>query len=90
METEIMSLNQLNNTLGQNVNAGNYLGDWNQCLPLAQTYYHYYPQTCLHWNEPNKFEQAFKIINKLIERKLLEIKTVKQFIETLGDIQSVL
>jgi len=89
--SELMNMNALNTNLNQEYSSSNsLLGDWTSCQPLVNTFYHYWPQTCWHMNEPNKFEQAFKILQKLIDKKMIEIKTVKQFIETLGDIQSVL
>lgn len=87
---ETMSLEALNMSLNQPYGSNSLLGEWTTCAPLLNTFYHHYPQTYWHWNEPNKFEQAFKILQKLIDKKMIEVDTVKKFIETLGEIQSVL
>lgn len=44
---------------------------------------------CYNYSD-NKFEQAFKILRKLIDRKMIKVETVKDFIETLGEIQQLL
>lgn len=89
MEQSLLSVEAVNTSLGEPITTSNCLGNWTNIQPLVQACYHYWPQTYYHY-EPNKFEQAFKILQKLIDKKMVEVKTVKQFIETLGDIQSVL
>lgn len=64
------------------------LNDWYQ--PLCNTVYHYYPSYQQFWNQPSKIEQAFKVVQKLIAKDLLELKTVKQFIEAVSEIAECL
>ena len=91
METNLLSKESLNTALNMDYKtSNNAIGDvWEYYKPLYQSYYHYWPNHCFHYSE-NKFEQAFKILQKLIDKKLVKMDTVKHFIETLGDIQSVL
>ena len=57
--------------------------------PIVETYYPMAYYT--YWVEqPNKIEQSFKIVGKLIELKLIKINTVKQFIETVNEIAVII
>ena len=52
---------------------------------------HYYP-SYVYWTQPDKskLEQSFKIVQKLIEKKLVKVDKVKEFIELVNDIVEVL
>lgn len=55
------------------------------------TYHYYYPTYYPYVvKEDNKFEQAFKIVQKLMEKKLVDPKKVKDFIELVNEIVDVL
>ena len=81
MTNELISLNS---SIPQNC----YVGDpYPYYQPIIERYYTSYPiyQT---WVSPekSKVEQAFRIVQKLVENKVLELKTVKQFIECVNDV----
>lgn len=72
---------------------GTYIGDniwWQNPVTYYPLVYQYYPQSVVYWENPNKTEKAFKIIEKLIEKKLIKVKTVKEFIELVNEISAVL
>lgn len=50
----------------------------------------YYPLYLSNWNEKNKTEQAFKIVQKLIEKGRIKISIVKDFIEVVNEIVETL
>lgn len=82
------------NPIGQFDNkVGNtYIGDpWynpNIYTPIVERYY---PVYYGFWNnEKNKTEQAFKIVQKLIDKGKLKVDTVKDFIEAVNEIVEVL
>lgn len=50
--------------------------------------HHWYPT--YHVVEKNQVEQAFKIIGKLIEKKIVKDLTVKQFIELVNEISTII
>lgn len=50
----------------------------------------YYPLYLSNWNEKNKTEQAFKIVQKLIEKGRIKISIVKEFIEIVNEIVETL
>ena len=58
-------------------------------VPIVE---HYYPVYQQYWLSPDKskLEQSFKIVQKLIEKKLVKIDKVKEFIELVNDIVEVL
>lgn len=43
-----------------------------------------------HQSQPNKIEQAFKICQKLLEKNLVKIENVKEFIELVNTISQTL
>lgn len=51
-------------------------------------YYHSYP--IYQVPEKSKIEQAFKIMQKLMEKKIVEKVSLKNFIETVNEIAGVL
>lgn len=55
------------------------------------THYHYYTTylPSMHISEKSKVEQAFKIVSKLLEKKIIKTLTVKQFIELTNDISEI-
>ena len=55
--------------------------------PLVQTYY---PNYTWGWSTPSKIEQSFKIVQKLLEKKVIkEPKTIKDFIKLVNVISEV-
>lgn len=76
-------------------NANNYLQMTNPNLGIDVIDYgywheHWYPSYPTYYptyiTYSNKFEQAFKIVSKLFEKKIIEKLTVKQFIELVNEI----
>ena len=60
---------------------------------ICETYYHYWPQwyPTYHICEKSKIEQAFKIIGKLLENKIIEKDlTVKEFMKIVNDIAEII
>ncbi len=71
--------------------AGNFTTGYYHYYPnFQEVVHHYYPTYIGTWEQKSKIEQAFKIVQKLQEKKLLTLKTVKDFIETVNDISEVL
>lgn len=63
-------------------------GVWNTCWhDWGWTYpsYHYHYET-----KPNSFELSFKIVSKLLEKKIIQKMTLKQFIETIGEVAKLI
>jgi len=59
--------------------------------PYRETVRQYYPVYYPMWETKNSsLEQAFKILQVLIEKKLIKITTVKQFIETVNEISGII
>lgn len=51
----------------------------------------YYPYYQTYWYErPDKTSQAFRIVKALMERKLINLLTVKQFVDLVDEIVKVL
>lgn len=68
-------------------------GDTYLNLPDYWGYHTYYYPTwfpSLQISEKSKIEQSFKIIQKLMEKKIIEELTVKKFIELVNEIASIL
>ena len=55
--------------------------DWGWTYPS----YHYHYDT-----KPNSFELSFKIVSKLLEKKIIQKMTLKQFIETIGEVAKLI
>lgn len=95
---------QLNGAEAVSYNAGNltagdyplgYAGDnlnMNNAV-FYDNYYHYYPTwyPTYHICEKSKVEQAFKILGKLLEQKIIERElTVKEFMKMVNDIAEII
>jgi len=65
-------------------------GLWDYNYPVS--YYNYYPSPCFHYSDSSKnsFEQAFKVIQKLMNKNLLKLNTIKQFMDAVSEIAAVL
>ena len=50
-------------------------------------HYHYYPIVSC---EKSKIEQSFKIVSKLLEKKIIKELTIGKFIELVNDISNIL
>ncbi len=61
---------------------------WNYYYPVVEKYYVPIYKTFI--DEPNKVETAFKIAQKLEEKKMVTIKTVKDFIDLVNEIVKIL
>jgi len=54
------------------------------CYPYVERWY---PVYYTYWTrEPSKVEQAFKIVQKLMEKKIIKRLTLKKFIELVNEI----
>jgi len=58
---------------------------WYPYAPYWERYYPVYYNTLVQ-TTPNKLETAYKIARTLHEKKLVEVRTVKQFIELINAI----
>lgn len=78
-------------SLTYNTEVGN-LGyyDTNQCwIPWVWTTPTHYVYTNIT-TVPNKFELAFKIVSKLLEKKIIDNISVKKFIELINEIVGII
>ena len=73
-------------TFGNNAIAGDFYNNY------WQPYYpNWYPSYSTYIYTPSKIEQAFKIVGKLIETKVITKNlTVKEFMKTVSDIAEVI
>ena len=84
MDSNVVTLNtDLREFQATNAN----LTDWYQ--PFTNAVYQYYPSWGC-WREPSKIEQSFKIVGKLMEKKLISLKTVDDFVKTVNEIAQLL
>lgn len=61
---------------------------WNTCW---QGWDWRYPSYHYHYDtKPNSFELSFKIVSKLLEKKIIQKMTLKQFIETIGEVAKLI
>ena len=70
--------------------SGNAIGisDWNSCW---HDWGWIYPSYQYHYDiKPNSFELSFKIVSKLLEKKIIQKMTLKQFIETIGEVAKLI
>lgn len=80
-----------------------YAGDYNQNNAVSSPWYYpnyYYPIIERHYIETpmwtymkedkSKIEQAFKICKKLIEKKIIKVDKVKDFLDVVDEIVSIL
>ena len=58
--------------------------------PLYEEHYHSYYPSVSYVTEKSKVEQAFKILGKLLEKKIVKVITIGQFIELVNEIASIL
>lgn len=82
-DNQLMALS-MNDTLDASfITAHNGWYDWN----------HWYPQTTSYpvyiHDQKNSFEVAFKVVSKLLEKKIIEKLTLKQFIETVNEVSKI-
>lgn len=57
-------------------------------VPIIQEYY---PRCILLWDSPiNKENKAFKIVQKLMDMEIIQVRTVKQFIEAVNAVAEVI
>ena len=82
--TELVSFNNGTSQIND-FPINNYYDSWHlPCWPV------YYP-TYTYVNEKSKIEQAFKIVSKLLEQKII-IKelTIKEFVKLVNDVAEVI
>jgi len=95
MNTEAVQMNAMVSYDNGQLSAFNNTGDYNQlgtCIaPWGwDNYYHYY-----HYHYPSvvyeksKMEIAFKIVARLLEKKLVKAMSVKQFIELTNEVSEI-
>ena len=82
------------NTQMLNLNSPLELGLYsNACLesiqPMLNTVYYHYPSWSWQ-NQPSKIEQSFKIVGKLIQKKIIKLETVNDFVETVNEVAELL
>ena len=58
---------------------------WHEFQPYYPAIKEYYP-IYLGWQNENKTEKAFKIVNILIKQKIIKLNKVKDFVELVNDI----
>lgn len=49
----------------------------------------YYPTVVYSRETKNSFETAFKVVNKLMEKKIIKDITLKQFIELVSEVEKL-
>jgi len=65
-------------------NTGTTYTGYSWCYPYVERWY---PAYYIYWTkEPSKIEQAFKIVQKLLEKKIIKHLTLKKFIELVNEI----
>lgn len=91
-EMSLMAKNELSNFTNQplvNVGLSN-LASYEYCYPMLNAFHHYYPTTTCWHVEKNSFEQAFKVIQKLMDKKLIKLDTVKDFMSAISEVAGCL
>jgi len=84
-----MSVN-LNTNLPQNWHVGDVWPSYQEWYhPIVKEYYVNYP-VWTYIKDQSKTEQAFKIAQKLQEKKLINLKTVKDFIDFVNELIEIL
>lgn len=58
---------------------------WHEIEPYYPYIKEYYP-IYLGWQNENKTEKAFKIVNILLKQKIIKLNKVKDFVELVNDI----
>jgi len=86
---------KLNNAMisftGGGLNCTESIGDTTTDINTAwfyQSYPYYYPMC--YEQKKSTIEQAFKIVSKLMEKKIIEKMSLKQFIETVNSVAEIL
>ena len=86
-----MDYQELVNQSLTTANINGYLGGVSQ-QSLANACAVYWPNyswpTCV--TASTKFEQAFKIVNKLMDKKLIKLATIGDFVKTINEIAEIL
>lgn len=82
-----------NNSLAVGSPTGDFTHYWNDYPDYWHDHYHYYPIYFpqYHLCEKSKVEQAFRIVTKLFENKIIEKEiTSKELIKLINDIAEVI
>ena len=88
METLTNTADNITGTSTNYLNS-NWVGDF-QITPYTPLITTYYPDYTCYWNSPSKIETSFKIVQKLMEKKVIkEPKTIKNFIELVNTIAEI-
>ena len=85
-------------TFNDNGSSGIYIGDPlnYELMPDKTGFYDWYYPVYYYWNLPctlaekNKIEQSFKIVQKLMEKKVIDKMTLKKFITLVNEIANIL
>ena len=66
-------------------------GPANHSIGIDYFYHNYYYPCCYPTTtyEKSKIEQAFKIVHILFKKKIIEVKTVKEFVDLVDEISKV-
>lgn len=63
---------------------------YNDFSAFCDNWHYSYPTYNIVHEKPNPTELAFKIVGKMLEKKIIERMTVKQFIETINEIAALI
>ena len=70
--------------VGDSTNGTTHYNNYDWCYPYVERWY---PVYYTYWTkEPNKLEQAFKLVQKLMEKKIIKRLTLKKFIGLVNEI----
>lgn len=70
-----------------NYPTGDFWPYYPNIYPLVQTYY---PMYYSYWSNESNIEKAFRITQKLIEKKIVNPIKIKDFIELVNEIASII
>ena len=79
----VVSETTLDSSFGTTVSesALGWFSDWYNPWPYQPIIEHYYPSCIGHWSSEDTISRAFKIVQKLIDKKVVKAETIKDFIE---------
>lgn len=84
-QSNVMAVSQttLDSSFGTTVSESTlgWAGDWYNPWPYQPIIEHYYPSCIGHWSSEDTISKAFKIVQKLIDKKVVKVAKIKDFIE---------
>lgn len=90
---ELMARGSLDNILDNSITAVTNTNGYDYLLNACNSYYHYYPYPYSYSYpvyQESKFDKAFKIIQKLMDKDIVKCDKVKDFIKLVGEISELL